>query len=145
MALHVELTRADGQLVCRCRVATSFASRFRGLMGVAQLPAGYRPAAARDESVHTHFMRFPIDVVFLDSEQRIVSVVKALPPWRLAAAKTAASALELAAGECDRLGLDEADASTGSPTDASRSQGRRKIVLDAYRSASVRLWIPSLR
>ena len=49
--------------------------------------AGKRPAAA-DSSVHTHFMRFPIDVVFLDSEWRIVSVVAALRPWRFAAAKS---------------------------------------------------------
>ena len=54
-------------------------------------------------------MRFPIDVVFLDSEWRIVSVVAALRPWRLAAAKNAASVLELAAGECQRLGLAEGD------------------------------------
>ena len=109
VADHVELTRADGQLVCRCRVATSFASRFRGLMGLAQLPPGSGLLLPRTSSVHTHFMRFSIDVVFLDSERRIVSVVKALRPWRLAAAKAAASVLELAAGECARLELAEGD------------------------------------
>ena len=109
MALHVELTRADGELVCRCRVATSFASRFRGLMGAAQLKPGSGLLLPGTRSVHTHFMRFPIDVVFLDTEQRIVSVVKALSPWRLAAAKTAVSVLELAAGQCDHLALGEGD------------------------------------
>ena len=54
-------------------------------------------------------MRFPIDVVFLDAELRIVSVVPALQPWRLAAAKRADSVLELAAGECERLELTEGD------------------------------------
>ena len=54
-------------------------------------------------------MRFPIDVVFLDSERRIVAVRRALRPWRLARAKAAASVLELAAGECDRLELAEGD------------------------------------
>lgn len=109
MADHVDLTRADGRLVCRCRVATSFASRFRGLMGLAQLPPGSGLLLPRTSSVHTHFMRFSIDVVFLDSERRIVSVVQALRPWRLARAKAATSVLELAAGECERLELAEGD------------------------------------
>jgi uncharacterized protein len=109
VADYVELTRAGRRLVCRCRVATSFASRFLGLMGVAQLPPGSGLLLPRTSSVHTHFMRFPIDVVFLDSDRRIVSVVPALRPWRLAAAKGSAAVLELAAGECERLGLAEGD------------------------------------
>ena len=105
----MELTRTDGELVCRARVATSFASRFRGLMGTSHLPAGSGLLFPRSRSVHTHFMRFPIDVVFLDAERRIVSVRPALPPWRLAAEKGADAVLELAAGECERLGLAEGD------------------------------------
>jgi len=109
VADYVELTRADGQPVCRCRVAKSFASRFRGLMGAARLPSGSGLLLPRTSSVHTHFMRFPIDVVFLDAEWRIVSVVEGLRPWRFAAAKEASSVLELQAGECGRLGLAEGD------------------------------------
>ena len=101
----MELIRADGHPVCRCRVATSFGSRFLGLMGRAQLLPGNGLLLPGTSSVHTHFMRFPLDVVFLDSERRIVSIVKALRPWRLARAKGADSVLELAAGQCDRLGL----------------------------------------
>ena len=107
MTDHVELTRADGEVACRCRVASSFVSRFRGLMGAAQLPPGSGLLFPRTTSVHTHFMRFPIDVVFLDSDVRIVEVRHALRPWRIAASKRAASVLELAAGECERLGLAE--------------------------------------
>ena len=101
----MELTRSDGQPVCRARVAGSFAARLRGLMGVADLPAGQGVLFRGTSSVHTHFMRFPIDVVFLDSERRIVSIRPAVRPWRFARAKAADSVLELAAGECDRLGL----------------------------------------
>jgi hypothetical protein len=104
---YVAFARADGQLVCRARVATSFVSRFRGLMGVAQLAPETGLLLPRTSSVHTHFMRFPIDVVFLDSERRIVSVAATLRPWRLARSKGASSVLELAAGECERLGLAE--------------------------------------
>jgi uncharacterized protein len=107
VADNVELTRVDGELVCRARVANSFVSRFRGLMGVAQLAPETGLLLPRTSSVHTHFMRFPIDVVFLDSELRIVSIAEALRPWRMARAKGAESVLELAAGECDRLELAE--------------------------------------
>lgn len=107
MADHVELTRADGKLVCRARVAKSFVARFRGLMGVGQLAPGSGLLLPRTSSVHTHFMRFPIDVVFLDPDRRIVSIAKALRPWRMARAKGAKSVLELAAGECERLELAE--------------------------------------
>ena len=110
MATHIDLTRSDGQPVCRARVAKSFAARLRGLMGVADLPAGQGVLFPRTSSVHTHFMRFPIDVVFLDGERRIVAVRRALKPWRFAAAKAARSVLELPAGECERLGLAEGDA-----------------------------------
>jgi uncharacterized protein len=105
VADHVDLVRPDGGPVCRCRVASSFGSRFRGLMGVAELPAGTGLLLPRTSSVHTHFMRFPIDVVFLDGERQIVSIARAVRPWRFAKAKSVDSVLELAAGECDRLGL----------------------------------------
>jgi uncharacterized membrane protein (UPF0127 family) len=110
VAEHVDLTRTDGQLVCRARVATSFASRLRGLMGAARLPRGSGLLFPGSRSVHTHFMRFPIDVVFLDADRRIVSIVHALRPWRFAFAKHADAVLELAAGECERLRLAEGDA-----------------------------------
>ena len=110
MATHLDLTRSDGQQVCRARVATSFAARFRGLMGVADLPAGQGVLFPGTSSVHTHFMRFPIDVVFLDDERRVVAIRPKLRPWRFASAKGARSVLELAAGECARVGLAKGDA-----------------------------------
>ena len=109
VATSLELTQSDGRLVCRARVADSFAARFRGLMGAADLPRGEGLLLPRTRSVHTHFMRFPIDVVFLDEERRVVAVARSLRPWGMAGAKGAKSVLELAAGECERLGLAEGD------------------------------------
>jgi uncharacterized membrane protein (UPF0127 family) len=89
----------DGRVVCaRCALATSFWSRFRGLMGRASLAADegmlFRPAG----SIHMFFMRFAIDAVFCDKELRVVKVVRALRPWRTAGARGAKVVLELAAG-----------------------------------------------
>ena len=106
---HLDLTRTDGLLICRARVASSFGARFRGLMLTAALPPGTGLLFPRTSSVHTHFMRFAIDVVFVDDEQRVVRIAAGLRPWRFAAAKGAAAVLELPAGECARLGLVEGD------------------------------------
>lgn len=104
------LRREDGRIVCeRVMVSDRAHRRMRGLLGRRYLRAGEGMVLRPGWSIHTAFMRFPIDVVFLDSEWRIVSVVAALRPWRFAAAKSAESVLELAGGECERLGLTEGD------------------------------------
>jgi uncharacterized protein len=109
-ATLIELGRADGTVVCgECRVARSFFARLRGLVGTAGLPAGRGLLLPRTRSVHTHFMRFPIDVVFLDADNRVLSIVASLRPWRAAASKRARAVLELAANECERLDLREGD------------------------------------
>ena len=98
--------REDGADVCeRCLVATGALERMRGLLGRTELASDegilLRPAS----SIHTAFMRFPIDVVFLDGSLTVLKVVPALGPWRTATRLRARSVLELAAGECERRGL----------------------------------------
>ena len=114
MALHGSgertLVTANGTVVCpRCRVAKDPWTRMRGLLGRRQLDDGegilLRPAS----SVHTWFMQFPIDVVFLDRELSVLRVVPQLRPWRAAARRGAASVLELAAGECAARGVGVGD------------------------------------
>ena len=109
---HLDLTRTDGLLVCRARVASSFGARFRGLMLTSSLEAGTGLLFPRTSSVHTQFMRYPIDVVFLDAERRVVSIRPKLRPWRFASCRGSSSALELAGGEAARLGLAEGDVLT---------------------------------
>ena len=60
-----------------------------------------RPAG----SIHTFFMRFPIDIVFLDRDFRVVDVRDRLKPWRAAGKRRAQAVLELAAGEGERRGI----------------------------------------
>lgn len=81
----------------------------RGLLGRRDLPHGegilLRPAA----SVHTFFMRFAIDVVFLDENGLVLRVVPNLRPWRVAARRGASAVVELAAGESARRGIAPGD------------------------------------
>jgi uncharacterized membrane protein (UPF0127 family) len=105
---EVALANDDGTVVCeRCLLAETPFARMRGLLGRSGLSSGegllLRPAA----SVHTAFMKFAIDVVFLDRDLRVVKVVAELVPWRTAACRGARAALELPAGEASRRGLRE--------------------------------------
>jgi uncharacterized membrane protein (UPF0127 family) len=70
--------------------------RARGLLG--RGPSAGPLLLAPASSVHTCFMRDPIDVVFLDADLRVVKIAARLPPWRLAGARGAVAALELPAG-----------------------------------------------
>ena len=55
--------------------------------------------------MHTHFVRFPIDVVFLDRHSHVIRIVPQLRPWRGAVARKADAVLELPAGASERAGL----------------------------------------
>ena len=97
------LERTDGDVVCdRCLVADSAWSRMRGLLGRDDLSSGegllLRPAG----SVHTAFMRFAIDVVFLDKGLRVLKVEPHVRPWRAVGCRGAEAVIELPPGECAR-------------------------------------------
>jgi len=94
----------------RVVVAAAFWSRFRGLM--------FRSGWGQDggmmlipcRQVHTFGMRFPIDVAFLDSQDRIVRIIPALPPGRISPyVREARSILELPAGTLERVGASVGD------------------------------------
>jgi uncharacterized membrane protein (UPF0127 family) len=81
----------------------------RGLLGRRELPSGEGILLKPCNSVHMAFMRFPIDAVFLDRDMRVVKIAADLRPWRMAAARTARSVLEIAAGEAARRALTVGD------------------------------------
>jgi hypothetical protein len=102
----VALKTVEGQVVCeRCLVADSPWPRMRGLLGRRGLESGEGLLLKPAGSVHTFFMRFPIDVVFLSREGDVLKVARALPAWRLAGARRAKAALELGADEAERRGI----------------------------------------
>ena len=98
---------ADGAVVCeRCEIPESAFGRARGLLGRDRLEPGEGMLIDRAGSVHMFFMRFPIDVVFLDRDREVVGVRQGLRPWRVAGARRAVAALELPAGTAAKAGIE---------------------------------------
>ena len=67
----------------RAKVAKTFWQRFKGLMGRKALPKGEGMLILKCNSIHTCFMRFPIDATFLDRDDNVVKVVRNIRPWGL--------------------------------------------------------------
>lgn len=97
-------------LVAELALALDPWGRLRGLLG--------RPAPAEQaalllrpcRSVHTFFMRYPIDVAFVDRTGRVVGTAARLLPWRVTPYHGDARAtLELAAGRLERTGTQPGD------------------------------------
>lgn len=89
----------------KLEVASSFLERLIGLLG--------RPSLAEDaglllvpcNNIHTAFMRFVIDAVFVDGDGIILSIVEKMPPYRMAYVREARGCLELSSGGAARLNL----------------------------------------
>lgn len=79
-------------------VADSSEKRNKGLLGRKALAPGEGLWIIPCQSVHTFFMQFPIDLVYLDRKKQIKKLRSAVPAWRLSACLSAHSILELPAG-----------------------------------------------
>jgi uncharacterized membrane protein (UPF0127 family) len=93
----LNLTR-NTELASRMEVADSAATRNKGLLGRERLSPGEGLWIIPCEAVHTFWMRFPIDLVYLDGKNRIRKLTSEVRPWRLSACLRARSVLELPAG-----------------------------------------------
>jgi hypothetical protein len=104
----INLTRGT-TLATHLVVASSGETRRKGLLGRDSLLPGEGLWIKPCESVHTFFMRFPIDLVYLDRGNRIRKVRSAVGAWRISACLSAHSVLELAAGTIRATGTQRGD------------------------------------
>jgi uncharacterized membrane protein (UPF0127 family)/CheY-like chemotaxis protein len=105
--LIVNATR--GKCLCVVVLADRPLRRMWGLIGQRGLPAGEGMLITPAPAIHTAFMRFPIDALFLDRNMRVLDIVERLRPWRVASKRRARAVLELSAGECARRGVEIGD------------------------------------
>ena len=97
-------------VVCdRCVVADTPLRRLKGLLGRKGLASGEGILLYPASSIHTWFMRFPIDAVFVDRELSVVGISADVAPWHLTGRRRARAVLELPAGECRRRGIEIGD------------------------------------
>ena len=105
-----QLVDESGRVVVpRLETAIDSASRKKGLLGRDSLPEGMALLIAPTNAVHTFFMRFAIDIVFVARDGRVVKVRRAVPAWRIAAAWGGYAVIELAAGGAQRAGIEPGD------------------------------------
>lgn len=80
-------------------IADHYFSRLRGLIGRPPLNPGEAMWIVPCQQVHTHFMKMPLDIIFLDRTHTILHVERNMQPWKLSPwIRQARSVLELAAG-----------------------------------------------
>ena len=95
--------RRTGEAVAtRLVPAFDSASRRKGLLGRPGLDEGEGLVIAPCSSVHTAFMRFPLDLLFLDRTGRVVGASTEVPPWRIRLAWRGFAVVEVAAGTLRR-------------------------------------------
>lgn len=103
---RVRVARTRQPLADRAQVARSLEARMVGLLRHASLPAGEGLVLTACRSIHTAFMRFAIDAVFVDAQGTVVGIWHALPPWRVTPLVwRAQDVIELPAGTAQRAGL----------------------------------------
>lgn len=93
----LNVTRST-QLANRAEVAGSGVKRSKGLLGRTGLAPGEGMWIIPCEAVHTFFMQFPLDLIYLDKKHCIKKVKTNVRPWRVSACLSAHSILELPVG-----------------------------------------------
>jgi uncharacterized membrane protein (UPF0127 family) len=117
------LTRGS-EVAARVRRADRAWSRMVGLLGRRSLAEDEGLLLTPCTSIHTFFMLFPIDILYLDREHAVVKAVKDLRPFRFSAClRGAHSILELPAGTIDASGTQVGDRLTLVPNGSERASG----------------------
>ncbi len=104
MPVTIRNRTTNGVLAERAAVAHTPLQRMLGLLPRQRLETGEALVIPRCRSIHTCFMRFPIDAVFL-RQGTVVKVVQGMGAFRLAGARGADTVIELPAGTVERLSV----------------------------------------
>lgn len=108
----------EGRIICpgkpqviltRVRKTETLLERTKGLLGCKSLMQGEGLLISPCNSIHTFFMRFPIDVVFLNKKNMITKIIRAMKPFRFGMAVNSSFVLELMAGQADMSGMQPGD------------------------------------
>jgi uncharacterized membrane protein (UPF0127 family) len=99
--LQLRNIRSGLPIATTIETAFESADRKRGLLGRDGLASGQALVIAPTNLVHTFAMRFPIDILFMARDGRVLKVRRAVPPRRIVGSWSAFAVVELAAGQAD--------------------------------------------
>ena len=104
------MNERTGEVVAsEIELAADSRTRNRGLLGRSGLADGAVLIIAPCNAIHTFFMRFPIDLVFVDRNGLVKKLYRDVRPWRIRVSVGAFAVLELAAGSVDRRSISLGD------------------------------------
>ena len=100
-------TETNQIVVENLKIATGLFSRAIGLLGKRSINSDFGIMFPKCRSIHTHFMMFPIDIIFVDDKNCITELFESLKPWKVLISKNKESShiIEMAAGTIKRLNL----------------------------------------
>jgi uncharacterized membrane protein (UPF0127 family) len=106
----VNASKQDAVVASCAEKAETFMSRFKGLLGRDGLPDGGGLHIEPCNSIHMFFMKFALDIVFLDRELKVVRAIPGIKPWRATRVYSEAeSVLELPVGAIAQAGVAPGD------------------------------------
>ncbi len=115
---RISVRRTHALVANPARLAASLSARLVGLLRHDHLEPDEGLVLPACQSVHTWFMRFPIDLVFVDRRWRVVALQPSVRPWRFSPWVVQAwGVIELAAGTVERLHLQVGDELTAAPVE----------------------------
>lgn len=98
--MQIYVSKNGYQLAANAKIASSFLERLKGLMFISEMRDFDALLIEKCNSVHNCFVRFPIDLIFLNREFEVVKIVKNFKPWRFSRIYLKATqVLELPAGK----------------------------------------------
>jgi uncharacterized membrane protein (UPF0127 family) len=109
MTISLVNGRTGETLASAIELAATRDSRRRGLLGRDAIDISAAMVITPCWAIHTAFMRFPIDVVFVNGDGRVERIASRVAPWRVAFAPRAHAAIELAAGAAVLRGVEVGD------------------------------------
>ncbi|MGB7606476.1 MAG: DUF192 domain-containing protein [Lutisporaceae bacterium] len=102
--------KKDNQVLENLKLANGFLQKFKGLMGRKKLSKSEGLMLFSCNSIHTCFMRFPIDVVFLNMDYEVIALKKGVRPWRMVNfIKKAYITVEMSEGTIDYKNIEVGD------------------------------------
>jgi len=108
--MHIFNQTQNVPLITKGRLADTFWLRLRGLLGASPLQKGEGLVLAGEKSIHTLFMGFAIDVVYLNKEYQVIRTTSNMVPYRLGPFITqSAYILEMPVGTIDQTSTQVGD------------------------------------